>query len=217
MHRHSPIYYSKLYRDFCAIDALAPRELVYFYEKHERAISELDFQEYFDILVEYVEAQYRCESYETHILMAEVVVETSICHNIVLHHGEDIFQKMLFRKACSHFHLGAYRRGAVILRQLCRMRPSVVAYRKMLAIAVRLEKGDVMQNVRAATICCFFLATLVTLAEVLVIRNFFIAFQQTTEYVRLGLYGAGISGLLYRYVDLHRNQVIEWEDIGEVV
>lgn len=216
MHRHSPIYYSKLYRDFCSLDVLAPREVVYFYERHEKAISELDFQEYFDILVEYVEALYHCESYESHMLMAEVVIETSICNNIVLHRGEDIYQKMLFRKACSHYHLGAFRRSGVILRQLCRMRPETVSYKKMLARSGRMEIGETMQNVRAATIFCFLLATLVTLAEVLVIRNFYADFQQTTEYTRLGLFSAGILGLLYRYVDMYRSQVIEWEDFAVV-
>lgn len=215
MHQHSPVYFSKLYRDFCSLDVHTPRGIIYFYEKNEKAIGELELKEYFDILVAYTEALFNCEEYEKHILMVEVVLETSIFHNIVLHRKEDIYQKMLFRKASSCFQQSDYQKSSKILGQLCKINPAEAAYVVFLKKSDRLANGNYMQSIRAYTIFCFLLGSLITLIEVLVVRNFYTEYQTPFEWIRLSLFTMGALGILYRFFDNYQSQAIKWEDLKQ--
>ncbi|MFZ4543533.1 MAG: hypothetical protein ACOYOA_05755 [Saprospiraceae bacterium] len=204
-----------MYRDFCSLDVHTPRGVIYFYEKNEKSIGELELKEYFDILVAYTEALFNCEEYEKHILMSEVVLETSIFHNVVYHRKEDIFQKMLFRKASSYYLLRDYAKSSQILRQLCRINSSETGYSTFLKKSDRLANSNHMQTIRAFTIFCFLLGSVATLIEVLVVRNFYMEYQNYLEWFRISLFAMGVLGILYRFFDNYQSQAIKWEDLKQ--
>lgn len=213
MHIHSPLYYSKLYRDFKAIDDLAYRAIVYFYESNEKAIEALEFVEYFDVLVAYTDALFECEEFQKHILMSDVVIETSIYHNVVWHRGEEVFQKMLFKKSVSLYLTKDYKSANYIIDELVRINPKEQVYQLSQKKYRRLMQKDILQEVRTFTIICFLVATVVTIIEIFVVRTFYVVYQQPVEWLRISLYGFGILGLLYRYYDHYRAMPCRWEDV----
>ncbi len=88
---YKPTYYSKIYRTFLSLDEMAFQELIHFFEENEKEIRELDFEEYFEVLAAYVTALFEVGAYREHLLMVDVVIETSIINNIVEYKGEDLF------------------------------------------------------------------------------------------------------------------------------
>ena len=92
-------YHSRIFRDFKEIDAVNHRRIIRFYEDKEEDIKRLDFDEYFQLIVAYVNALF------------ELGLIRSTCswwmwlskwrlHNVKIIRG-GYYQKMLFRKSAS--------------------------------------------------------------------------------------------------------------------
>lgn len=166
-------YHSKIYRDFKEIEATAYRQIVHFYEEKEDTIRGLDFEEYFDLLVAYVDALFEIGSYRKHLLMVDVVIENSIEHNIQFRGGEDIFQRMLFRKAASLYQLQRFNRADYILRELIKIDPHHQDAVLFLKKCLRKKEPDLVNNFRAAGIFLFLLTAIIIVLEVLLVRPFY--------------------------------------------
>ena len=111
-------YHSRIFRDFKEIDAANHRRIIRFYEDKEEDIQRLDFEEYFQLIVAYVNALFEVGAYQKHLLMVDVVIEMTIVHNVERYKGEDIYEKMLFRKAASLYNIMEYAKAEYILREL---------------------------------------------------------------------------------------------------
>ncbi len=111
-------YHSQIYRDFRDIEPTEYRAITRFYEDHVDAIHQLDFEEYFELLVAYTDALFEIGVYERHLLIVDEVIETTILKNIKFFEQEDIYYRMLFRKAASLFNLLEFEKAAHILREL---------------------------------------------------------------------------------------------------
>jgi hypothetical protein len=74
----SKTYYSQLYRNFRAIEPTEYRRVVRFFEKYEKNILQLDFDEYFDTVFVYNNALFEIGEYRKHILMSDVL---TVCGN----------------------------------------------------------------------------------------------------------------------------------------
>lgn len=169
----NPTYYTQVYRKFKAIEPSAYREIVRFYEKEERKILQLDFEEFFELLISYVDALFEIGAYRKHLTLVDVVIEKSIQHNIKYYRNQDLFQKMLFRKAASLFNTQDYTKAEYVVTQLYRMHPedesAMLLYRKC-----RLKARPVLLNyVRAGGVFLFFLSALVIALEVLFVRPWY--------------------------------------------
>jgi hypothetical protein len=116
-----PTYHSKIYRSFLSLDENSFQEIIHFFEDHEKEIQGLDFEEYFDLLVAYVTALFEVGAYKEHLLMVDVVIETSILNNILEYKGEDLYQRMLFLKASSLYNTQQYQKAENVLCELMRM------------------------------------------------------------------------------------------------
>lgn len=181
-------YHSKLYRDFKEIEQNAYQELIRFYEDHEPEIRQLDFEEYFDLLVAYVDALFDVGAYRTHLLMVDVVIETSIQENIILHNGRDIFKEMLFRKAASCFNMRKLDEADKILRQFIRIYPKDEQGILFLKKCLRKKRPNYLNNAHAVTIFLLLLTALVIAIEVLLVRPFYGLFVDLVEQSRISMF-----------------------------
>jgi tetratricopeptide (TPR) repeat protein len=179
-----PIHYSKLYRDFKSLEEHAYREVIRYFEKYESEIQGLDFEEYFDLLVVYVTALFEIGEYRKHSLMVDAVIEASIHNNITIYQEEDIFQKMLFRKAASLFHLYEFDRAEHILRELLRMNPDNETAALFLKKCLRAHNPQIRIHARAASIFLLLLATFIIALEVLLVRPFYGMYADVVENAR---------------------------------
>jgi tetratricopeptide (TPR) repeat protein len=196
-------YHSKIYRDFKAIEATAYRNMIHFYEKQESEIRALDFDENFELLTCYVNALFEVGYYRKHLLIVDVVIETAISNNIDFYKGEDIFLKMLFRKAASLYNLLEYEKSEYILREIIRINPWDKDAIQFLKKCKRRQQPRYLQYARATSIFLFLTAAVIIALEVLFVRTFYRQLVLEIEQARFVIFGIG--GVLLIGADLfHR-------------
>lgn len=189
-------YHSRVYKDFKEIESNAHRQIIRFFEKHERMISRLDFEEYFELLVAYVDALFEIGSYQKHLTLVDEVIENSINSNIHIHKGEDIFYLMLFKKAASHFNLHQYEKAEHILRELIKMNPEDKDILSFLKRCLRRRGSNLLSVGRATSIFLFLLTACIICVEVLFVRPFYEMHASKIEAVRIGTFALGIFVLI---------------------
>jgi tetratricopeptide (TPR) repeat protein len=192
----NPTYYTQIYRKFKAIKPSAYREVVRFYEKEENQILRLDFDEFFEMLVAYVNALFEIGAYRKHLTLVDVVIEKSINHNIHFYRNEDLFQKMLFRKAASLFNTQQYDQAEGIVRQLLRMHPkdpSIAHFYQKCRLKARPE---LLNYTRATAVFLFFLSALIIALEVLFVRPWYDLHLLLVMNVRSSIFGLASLSLI---------------------
>ncbi len=196
-------YHSKIYRDFKEIETTAYRQIIHFYEEKEEAIRQLDFEEYFDLLVYYVDSLFETGSYQKHLLMVDVVIENSIEHNIQFRSGEDVFQRMLFRKAASLYHMTEFNRADYILRELIKIDPYYQDAVLFLKKCLRKKEPDLVNHFRAAGIFLFLLTAFIICLEVLFVRPFYHMHADLVETSRISTLLLGCTAIVGGHL-IHR-------------
>lgn len=184
-------YHSRIYRDFKEIEASSFRKIIHFFEQKEEAIRQLEFDEYFEMLQSYVDALFEIGAYAKHLLMVDVVIEHSITYNIQFRKGEDIFQRMLFKKAASCYNLREYDRADYILRELIKIDPYDRDVSLFLKKCLRRKHPQMVYRSRAASIFLFLMTAFIISLEVLLIRPFYRMHVPTVEASRLSLFFLG--------------------------
>lgn len=189
-------YHSRIYRDFKALEAHNFREVVRYFEKHEAEILQLQFEEYFEILAGYANALFEIGAYRKHTLMADVVIELSIRHNIQDFQGVDIFRQMLFRKAASLYNLYEQDKAEYILRELIKIDATDSDSIRFLDKCRQRQYPVLLNRFRAVSIFLFFLTAAVIAVEVLLIIPFYNMHALAVSQIRIGIFLLGIGAML---------------------
>ena len=189
-------YRSKIYRGFKEIESNEYHSLVQYYEAHEKQIKQLDFSEFFDVLITYTEALFEVGSYQSHALMVNTAIEISIENNIKFYNKKDIFSELLFKKAASCFNLMKYQEAEHILRELIKINPQNEISIRFLNKCLNQTKPSFVRNAQAFSIVLFLLAALLISIEVIVVRPLFEAHTSTLELTRNGIFSFGVLVLM---------------------
>jgi len=212
MTQRTALYPSQLYRDFMEIDPGSYHQISRFVESHEEDLEYVDDEERFELLEGYVTALFEVGAYRKHLRQIDRVIEEIMQHNIRFFRGEDIFQKMLFRKAASHFQLMEYKEAEFVLMELLRINPAYADAAQFLKKCRRSQRPRLLRQSKALSVLLFLLAALVIAAEVLVVRNFYPEQVDWVEATRLALMGGGLLVLFGG--DLIHRMLIE-ADVNE--
>ncbi|MEL6925914.1 MAG: hypothetical protein AAFO94_17865 [Bacteroidota bacterium] len=192
-----------MYLSFKEIEGREFREIVRYYEDHLFQIKQLEFEEYFELQVAYLNALFEIGAYRKYLDLVEKSIEATILHNIKYHKGEDIFQKLLFKKAASFYHLMEYKRSEHVLRELVKMNPHDEAVILLLKKTLRKSKVNLVKRTRAVSIFLFLLTAVVICVELLFVRNFIAQYTPQAELLRNGIFALGclilMSGDLINY------------------
>lgn len=205
------VYYSQLYRNFRAIDAGEYRKRVHFYERHEKEIKQLDFLEYFELLVAYTNALFETAAYKKHILMADVVIEISFMENITEIGGQEVFHTTLFKKALSYYNLQDLTSAMYVLTELIKIDPNDFEATYFLERCLRKSRPQFIRNTRATAIGLFLATALIISIETLFVRNFSPEYMSLVEVIRNITFGLGffilIGGELIHWLKAKRDVV----------
>lgn len=183
---------SQIYRTFRTIHAGEYRRIVRFYERHERDIEQLDFEEYFELFVTYSQALFEIGEYQKYLEIADTVIQTAIIQNITTIKGVDIYEDALFKKAASYFNLGKPIEAQYILEELILINPYEETASAFLSRILRAKKPQYMHYAQGTTILFFILSAIIVCVEVLVVRNLYKLYASSFESVRNGLFTMGI-------------------------
>lgn len=200
-------YHSKIYRDFKAIEGTAYRDIIHFYEKQESQIRTLDFDENFELMTVYVNALFEIGQYRKHLSLVDFIIETAIVNNIEFYKGEDIFLKMLFRKAASLYNLLEYEKSEYILCEIIRINPWDQDAILFLKKCKRHQQPRYLKYARATSIFLFLLAALIIALEVLFVRSFYRQYIADVERARFAIFGGG--GIILIGADLFHRFLVE--------
>lgn len=170
--QHFKTYHSPVYRGYKGIDSINHREIVRYFEDNEKKIVNLEFDEYFELLVAYSHGLFEIGQYSKHTLMADVVIEASILHNVQYFRGEDVYFVTLFEKAASFYNLYEYKKAEHILRELIKIDPynaETVAFYKN---CLEDQRTPFSKRMRAAAMAFFLITPFIISLDVLFIQPF---------------------------------------------
>jgi len=166
-------FQSKVYRDFKTLDKRNYHAVVRFYERHQREIRTLDFDEAFVMQLHYCNALFEVEQFQKQVKLADFIIECSILENIQYYQGEDIYLKTLFQKAKSLYHLEKYHDSAHILRELIKLSPNHKSYPKLLNRCMTKSSPAYIQSLQATGIFALLISVGLLVFNVLLIKNFY--------------------------------------------
>lgn len=196
---------SSVYLNFKEIDAQEFRTIVHFYQEYEADIQLLTVEEYFDMSAAYVLALFEVGSYTSYLVSCDEVIESVIYFNINEFEGENIYHKLLFRKAAALYHLMEYEQSEKILRELIRMNPRNEEVVSLLEKCIRAQPPKMVRKARIVSVLFFVVTACVIATEIFIINKLFPELSRETEYLRNSIFVVGwtilaSSGLYLRYM-----------------
>ncbi len=192
----SSTYYSKIYQEFKTIDVKEHLSVVRFFESYERDIKQLNFSEYFELLVAYLDALFEIGAYHSHLKIVDSAIQISILNNIKFYNGRDIYTDLLFRKAASCYNLMQYDEAEHILRELVKISPHDESYAIFLRKCLWKKQPDFLKNARGIAILLLLASALIIAVELIIVRNLFAVHTATIEMVRNITFGSAILVLV---------------------
>ncbi len=184
----------KLYRNFKAIEAGDFYGIVRYFERFEDDIEELDFEEYFDCTVAYTHALFEIGEFRKQIVMADHLLETIISNNIQFWGGEDLYAKVLFRKASALFQIHEIGQATHILREILKMHPNHHESARFLQKCLLVQRPAWLSKARNMTLALILLAAFsIAATEIFVIKPFFPDSYPVARWVHFGLLFASLA------------------------
>jgi len=163
----------RLYRDFKALDSNDFHGIVRYFEQHEDGIRALDFDECFECTLAYTNALYATGQHGKHLVMCSHLLEIIIMHNIESRGGENLYERMLHRKASSHYQLHELEQAEHVWRELIKIDPADRIARRFLEKCLLQQTPGWLMKTRAAGVALSLLAAIVIAVELLIVKSFF--------------------------------------------
>jgi hypothetical protein len=115
-----------------------------------------------------------------------------------------VFHKTLFKKAASCYHIHQLEKADYILRELLKINPDDSDSAGFLKKCLYKMYPVFVSQTRAVAIVLFLLSAIIICGEVLVVRNFFPAYESTVEVTRsatfvLGCFVLAGGDLMHRW------------------
>lgn len=171
----------RIYRDFKAMDTHDFHGVVRYYEQYEDGIRALDFEEYFDCTLAYTHALFETGNHGKHLVMCDHLLEIVIMQNIGTWGGEDVYNKLLFKKAASLFRQHEYGLAEYVLRELLKIRPCDKPARRFLQKCLYRQKPTWLLQTRAACVLLSLLAAGIIALELFVVKPFFAVWLKAVQ------------------------------------
>lgn len=189
--KQSNTYQAEIYEQFQEIDETAFRDIVQFYEHNESTINNLELITYFEIRSAYSMALFEIGRYRDFILLSQDLLEGIIFHNIYILNGDDIYAKVLFKKAAAHYQLLEYDESEKILWDLVRINPNNTVATFLLKRTKIRNQPRYISKLKGVSILLFLLAAVLIAAELLIVRPFFENFAENFEWSRTLIFCSG--------------------------
>lgn len=188
----SHIYSSQIYRSFRAIDRSEYRRVVRFYERNEKSIAMLDFEEYFELLVAYTQALFEIGDYRKHITLADLVIQTSILQNVTYVGSQEVYCSTLFQKAASYYNLREFDKSKHILTELLKINPEDTLTNRFFIKVLKDDLPSYIKHTRATAVFLFLMSAILICIEVLFIQPFYTIYGGLMEVSRNSVFALGV-------------------------
>lgn len=208
MYRPLALSQSPIYRGFRLLEENAFRAKVHYFEKHETAIRQLDFDDFFEILLAYSQALHHSENYFRHLTITDEIINISLSQNIISFQGEDVLQSALAEKSKSLFKINDFDAAIYVTTENLKLNPFDDANIVFLRKCFWAKIPSYLPKMKALSIASFLLCALVIAIEFIVIRTLFEQYTTIVENTRNIIFLLGIFMLLAGY-SLHLFQTFK--------
>jgi len=195
-------YDSEVFKEFNRLDEDNFQSVVHFYEQHKGDMMTLNFDERFIIHLSYCNSLYETNDYKKHLKVSDEIIERSIYNNIQFFNGEDIYMKTLHQKAKSFFHLHKYNASQHIAQELVKMNPGHKPFSQLLNKCLIRQRPILIKRVLAAGVLLYLLSVVLVVVNILLVKPISEVSVQPMEFLRKGIFIAGI-GMLFFGIVLH--------------
>lgn len=190
-----PTIYTRLYRDFLAIEPKNYHAIIRFYEQWEAQIAKLDDDQHYELLFAFTNALFEVGAYRQFLAVVDQAILVSLDESF---HKEEafkqqLFEQLLFRKAAAFVQVIEPAKAEHVVRELLRINPRHALAPLLLQKTLRQQNTSINTVTRAMAILLFGLSALIILIEVLVIRSFYDMYTAPVELSRNLIF---IGGLL---------------------
>lgn len=209
MPKLSSTYHSKIYKEFKAIAANEHLSIVRFYESYEADIPQLNFSEYFELLISYSDSLFEIGAYQSHVRVVDKAIQASILNNIKFYNGQDIYTELLFKKASSCYNLMDYTQAEHILRELIKITPYNEMAHRFLRKCLQRKQPEYLKNAKGLAILLLLLTALIIAVELLFIRTLLNDYTSIFEMVRNTTFVVSIL-LIVGGIIFHRAEIYFW-------
>lgn len=189
-------YASQVYLNFKEIGEREFQTIVRFFEAHEEDIHKLTYKEYFELLMVYTDSLFEVGAYSNYIDTCDLAIESTIYFNVKMFRGENIYQKLLFRKAASHYHLMQYDEAEHVLRELVKINPDHKLAIRFLKKCKVSRFPKIVQRTRAISVALFFLSAIIIGVELIYVGALFPELLGPIRFSRNIVFGLGMFTLL---------------------
>ena len=187
----------RLYRNFKALDSNDFHGIVRYFEQHEDGIRALDFDECFECTLAYTNALYETGQHGKHLVMCNHVLEIIIMQNIESRGGEYLYERMLHRKAASHYQLHEFEQAGHVWHELIKNDPADRLARRFLEKCLLQQKPGWLMKTRAAGVALSLLSAMVIAVELLIVKSFFEDCLFAFQIGHNVLLGAGVGSFAF--------------------
>jgi len=186
-----------IFASFKTLDLKSYHEVIHFYETNRSQIQHLYLDEYTEILLGYSNALFETGDYKTYSKIATQLIEMIIMHDIDHLTHEDLFERVLFKKAAAHYHLFELDDAEKILWELLKMNPSnsIAAY--LLRKCRTKNQPMYLRWAKAVSIIMFLMAAFIIALELMLVQPFFEEHTKSAQTLRFGVFLGGISLLIF--------------------
>lgn len=192
-----------------ALRSDANRAVIHYFEKYESGIRMLDPEEYFEVLLVYLDALFACGEYATYTDRVEEALLLAIDIQLQTVNEEDIFHHLLFRKAAAQYNLGKLPECNHVLSQLIGIAPGHKLAMRFLVRSISATMQRARQQFRALSIALFLTSVLIIATEILWVRPFQPEWTARIEMVRNSVFVLGLlvlaGGELYIWLRARRS------------
>lgn len=185
-----------VYQDYQVIGPKDHQERIRFFEHNREDIIKLPFKKRLEISLEYAVSLFEVGEYYQYLKHVDKLLQIAIEENLFSVDGDDIYQELLFRKACSLHNIVDYHAADHIFSELIRIDNNNKVYKQAYKRNKVSHLRYLGQKARTITILLLFLTGILIGVELLIIRPFFGEQAQTFQWLRMVVFGVALTGII---------------------
>ena len=170
------------------LDPSAHREIIRFYELHKKRLRHLDVELFLEIELGYTNALFELARYEPFLVRTKYLLEALIYNNIKYINGEDVYEKLLLRKAAAHYHLLELSTAQNLLWQVLKMNPDNQSAAYLAKKCLIKETPSYFRKTQGICIFLFLVSAAIIAVELLILHPFFDQYARLAEQTRLFIF-----------------------------
>ncbi len=209
MFGYSQVHPETIYRDYRELEDPSYTDIIRFFEHWSAELHYLDFEHYFEIYHDYLDALFETANYAQFLQKVDWAISSIIEHNIFEYRGKDIFLYQIFRKAAALLHIDQPNEALRICKEILRLQPHHRAAKHLVFNCLKSQYQKQIICVKSAGAVLLLLSSVVIFIELMLVQKYAPEHLITIRGIRnvLFVFGLSIIGLTDLFVKVQSHLI----------